>query len=133
MPFQKGDPKPTNSGRKKGSTNKRTLEIEQAIAAEGMTPLAFMLAVLRDPHSSDKDRQWAADAAAPYVHARRSSVESRNLNIAVDRDSDLNLMTQTELDAEADRLVRSMGYVPIDDGKPPRPPDITLLRSSRQR
>ena len=35
-----------------------------------MTPLDYMLAVLRDEEASTEDRKWAAQHAAPYVHPR---------------------------------------------------------------
>lgn len=34
-----------------------------------------MLQVLRDGSADPKDRMWAAEKAAPYVHARLASVE----------------------------------------------------------
>ncbi len=37
---------------------------------EGITPLAFMLALLRDQGASLADRKWAAEKAAPYCHQR---------------------------------------------------------------
>jgi hypothetical protein len=40
-----------------------------------LTPLAYMLQVLRDPKSSSDQKQWAAEAAAPYCHAKLSSFE----------------------------------------------------------
>ena len=35
-----------------------------------ITPLDYMLSVLMDPKSDKKDRQWAAEKAAPYVHRK---------------------------------------------------------------
>ena len=40
-----------------------------------LTPLAFMLQVLRDPGSSLERKQWAAETAAPYCHAKLTSFE----------------------------------------------------------
>jgi hypothetical protein len=72
-------------GRKKGVPNKVTLQKEAAVAASGLTPLDYMLSVLRsqaDPEANIKDyiahamlRMEAAKAAAPYVHPRLASVE----------------------------------------------------------
>jgi hypothetical protein len=62
--------KVAGSGRKKGSKNKRTKAKEAAIAASGLTPLQYMLAVLRDPRRHRLDRMQAAIAAAPFVHQR---------------------------------------------------------------
>ena len=43
-------------------------------------PLDYMLQVLRSPEAEPKDRQWAANAAAPYVHPKLAQVELGNLN-----------------------------------------------------
>jgi hypothetical protein len=58
------------SGRKKGSLTKKTQEIIAAAAGKGITPLEYMLEVLRDPTASESRRDWAAGAAAPYLHSR---------------------------------------------------------------
>ncbi len=58
------------SGRKKGSRNKRNKKVEAAIAASGLTPLEYMLGVLRNPKKPRAERMQAAVAAAPYVHQR---------------------------------------------------------------
>lgn len=63
------------SGRKKGSPNKKTAELQKAVAESGITPLEYMLQVMRDPATEPKDKLSAAVAAAPYVHAKLSSVE----------------------------------------------------------
>jgi len=65
-----GTPKPTTSGRKKGVPNKRTAELQEAVAASGITPLEYMLAVMRDRTAEWSRRDWAAAAAANYVHPR---------------------------------------------------------------
>jgi hypothetical protein len=69
MPRPKGLPK--TGGRKKGSKNKRTEELEKA-AASGMTPLDYLLKVMRDKKQDVGIRVDCAKAAAPYVHARRA-------------------------------------------------------------
>jgi hypothetical protein len=56
-------------GRRLGSKNKKTILREMAAAADE-TPLAFMLAIMRDPRQKQRDRFEAAKAAAPYVHPK---------------------------------------------------------------
>lgn len=63
------------SGRKKGSPNKKTAELQKVVAESGITPLEYMLQVMRAPETEPKDRLAAAVAAAPYVHPKLSSVE----------------------------------------------------------
>lgn len=65
------------AGRKAGVPNKRTQEKTEAIEASGLTPLDYMLTMLRDETAEPKDRMWAAEKAAPYVHAKLASVEHK--------------------------------------------------------
>lgn len=69
-----GGPRP-NSGRRRGSLNVRTQEIVAKAAAEGLMPLEFMLAVLRDETKTFEVRFDAAKSAAPYVHPKLAAVE----------------------------------------------------------
>ena len=63
------------AGRKAGVPNKRTAAIQQAVEQSGMTPLEYLLSVMRDVGEEPRARLAAAQAAAPYVHAKLSSVE----------------------------------------------------------
>jgi hypothetical protein len=63
-------------GRQKGARNK-TAAINRAMVLEGLMPIDFMLALLRNEDAPLDDRKWAANAAAPYVHAKLSSVEMK--------------------------------------------------------
>ena len=65
----------TNAGRKAGAATKKTREIADAAAAEGLTPLEYMLEVMRDVGGERRERLNAAIAAAPYIHPKLSSVE----------------------------------------------------------
>lgn len=74
------------SGRKPGSANKKTREIADRAAAEGVTPLEYMLGILRsEPPAEASPAQlmaWeamrfeAAKHAAPYMHPRLTSVDA---------------------------------------------------------
>jgi hypothetical protein len=72
------------AGRKKGSATAKTREIADKAIAEGITPLEYMLEVMRRPsdHEDEKIqlareamRFEAAKAAAPYMHPRLAAVE----------------------------------------------------------
>lgn len=63
------------AGRKKGVPNKRTQELQAEVEASGVTPLEFLLQIMRDGVNEPKDRMAAAIAAAPYVHAKLAAVE----------------------------------------------------------
>lgn len=62
--------------RQKGTRNRATEEARIAAAATGVLPLAYMLSVMRDPAANDKRRDAMAMAAAPYLHARLSTVDA---------------------------------------------------------
>lgn len=63
------------AGRKPGSVTKKTREAAEKAAAAGLTPLDYMLSLLRDEGQEQEKRMWAAEKAAPYVHAKLSAVE----------------------------------------------------------
>lgn len=67
--------KRAGAGRPKGAKTKRHSEIARKAAAEGLTPLEFMLKILRDEGASYDERKWAAEKSAPYIHARLNSVD----------------------------------------------------------
>lgn len=62
------------AGRKKGGVNRLTAEAV-AKGNDGLSPLDYMLAVLRDTKESPDRRLDAAKAAAPYVHPKRAPVD----------------------------------------------------------
>jgi hypothetical protein len=68
---------PKSGGRKKGVINKRTREIAEAAVKEGITPLEYMLNVVRDPMAAPDRRDRMAIAAAPFVHPRLAAIEAK--------------------------------------------------------
>ena len=67
-----------NAGRKPGVPNKATQEQRDEILNSGLTPLGYMLAILRDEQLGNERRDWAAEKAAPYVHARLAAIEAKH-------------------------------------------------------
>ena len=63
------------AGRPAGAVTKRSRAAAEKAAKSGLTPLEYMLSVLRDENADSKDRMWAAEKAAPYVHPRLASTE----------------------------------------------------------
>src|ERR1700682_6035737 len=62
-------------GRKRGTVNKRTaaqLQLRATLLANGITPLEYMLSVMRNAHAEPERRDEMARAAAPYLHAKRA-------------------------------------------------------------
>lgn len=62
------------AGRPAGAVNTRSREVANRAAAEGLTPLDYMLTVLRNEDADPKDRMWAAEKAAPYVHPKLANI-----------------------------------------------------------
>lgn len=56
------------AGRPKQGETKQ--DIADAATAAGLTPLEYMLAVMRDPTATTERRDRMAQAAAPYCHKR---------------------------------------------------------------
>jgi hypothetical protein len=81
---RKGGRRP-GAGRKPGVRNKRTEATVKAIEQSGMTPLDFMLSIMRGEHPEGAEpaqvvawesmRFEAAKAAAPYVHPKLANIE----------------------------------------------------------
>jgi hypothetical protein len=69
------------AGRKPGSKSRKSREAADKLAASGITPLEIMVARMRDEPINGKpvtDEQFeAAQAAAPYIHPRLSSVDAK--------------------------------------------------------
>lgn len=68
----------SGAGRKPGTTTKLNQAAREKALASGVSPLDYMLTLLRNEDLSQSDRFEAAKAAAPYVHARLASVEAKH-------------------------------------------------------
>lgn len=65
------------SGRPPGAHNKRSREIAEKSARRGITPLEYMLKVMRSrsKNVTDERRDDMAKAAAPYMHPRLNAIQ----------------------------------------------------------
>jgi hypothetical protein len=67
-------------GRQRGTPNKKTALRSAALAAAAanpdMTPLDFLLGIMRDPNVSSELRIRVAQAAAPFIHAKPGTARS---------------------------------------------------------
>lgn len=66
------------AGRKAGAPNKATAKQREAVKKSGLTPLDYLLIVMRDKDVPREERVDAANKAAPYVHAKLSSVDVKS-------------------------------------------------------
>ena len=71
---------PRYGGRTKGTPNRASAAKAAEIAASGLTPLDYMVAVMRNERADPMVRLEAARAAAPYCHPRLSAVDVSNSN-----------------------------------------------------
>ena len=98
MAWTKGRPRLRKTGgRKKGSKNRANARREAEIAGSGLTPLDFMLMVMRDSRRKLSERMMAAVAAAPYVHPKLATVQ-------VQGDRDNPVAAKLILTADADKV-----------------------------
>jgi hypothetical protein len=58
------------SGRPKGAASKANEEARAKALASGVSPLDYMLGVMRDSSVDDARRDDMAKAAAPYLHSK---------------------------------------------------------------
>lgn len=65
----------SGAGRKKGGANRATEEAIAQAEAGGEMPLDFLLGIMRDVRADETKRIDCAKAAAPYVHAKLTSIE----------------------------------------------------------
>lgn len=71
----RGGPR-ANAGRPTGAIAAASKRAKEAAEAGGIMPLDFMLEIMRDTAASRAERLDMAKAAAPYVHAKLSSVDA---------------------------------------------------------
>jgi hypothetical protein len=67
-------------GRQKGTKNKRSIAramVDEEAILNGITPLEYMLNVLRDATQDVARRDEMARAAAPYCHSRLATTEMK--------------------------------------------------------
>lgn len=63
-------------GRRKGVKNKASVAKAKAVAESGLTPLDYLLDVMRNGEDP-LQRMDAAKAAAPYVHPKLSAIDHK--------------------------------------------------------
>src|SRR6187200_2213858 len=90
MPRPKGLPK--TGGRQKGAVEK--IRREAILAAQGITPLDYMMGIVRNEQEDKTVRLDAAKAAAPYIHARLQTT-----TLAGDPENPIKVDNISELEA----------------------------------
>jgi len=75
MPVKRRGGRRPGAGRPRSRVRALTREIANRCAEEGITPLEFMLRVMRDESVDLQTRADMAKSAAPYIHPRLQAVE----------------------------------------------------------
>jgi hypothetical protein len=113
--FQKGHGRP-GPGRPKGSRSRMTMAQREACAKTGVTPLEFLLSIMRDPAQPLTDRITAAHHCLPYLHAKLATrVEVSGPD---DGPIDLRALSDAELEAIAQGRTpdwMAVALVPADE------------------
>jgi hypothetical protein len=91
------------AGRPVGSVNRRTAEVIAEAMAAGKTPLEFLLETMRNEDLDHKDRAWAAEKAAPFMHPRPAPME-RTVSLDLPDTS-----TVEGIDKALDAIIAAMG------------------------
>lgn len=86
-----GKPKglPKTGGRRPGSRNKANVQREAEIKASGLTPLEYLIQMMRNKGNTPEIRIDAAKAAAPYVHPKLATISvngSLDTNVVIVHD-----------------------------------------------
>jgi hypothetical protein len=78
-----------------------------------LTPLEYMLAVLRDLNETPDRRAWAATTAAPYIHPRLHAIEAKveTAVVLVTDEQRRERARQAILEAFAERPLLTNGVV----------------------
>ena len=74
MAFKKGDKKPKNSGRKKGTKNKLNLGVEEALQARGIDCVDEMLDIAQNTEKEDI-KLAVYKELLKYVYPQRKAIE----------------------------------------------------------
>jgi hypothetical protein len=100
-----------NAGRPAGSVNRRSAEVIAKALAEGITPVEFMLKLMRDDTADPKERAWAAEKSAPYLHPRPAPLE-RTVEIDLPDTSTIDGIGQA-----LDKIIQTVGKGEISPGE----------------
>lgn len=99
------------AGRKRGSVSQRAVDVAAKAMSEGLTPIEYMLSIMRNEDADPKDRGWAAEKVAPYLHPRPAPV-ARPIQIDLPNTSNVE-----GINAAIDRVIQAVGQGEIAPGE----------------
>jgi hypothetical protein len=75
MPFQRGQPRPSNAGRRAGTPNRASSDFREKVLRSGLSPVDFLCQTFRDPEQPMHLRVDAAKSIIPYIYPKLSNVD----------------------------------------------------------
>jgi hypothetical protein len=78
MPFQRGQPRPSNAGRRAGTPNRASSDFREKVLRSGLSPVDFLCQTFRDPEQPMHVRVDAAKSIIPYIYPKLSNVDVRS-------------------------------------------------------
>jgi hypothetical protein len=75
MPFQRGQPRPSNAGRRAGTPNRASSDFREKVLRFGLSPVDFLCQTFRDPEQPMHLRIDAAKSIIPYIYPKLSNVD----------------------------------------------------------
>lgn len=92
------------AGRKPGAVTQKTRKVADELLGEGITPLEFMLSVLRNESKTEAERFEAAKRAAPYCHAKLAAVDMK-----ADVNATVNDVSPDPVESESEWMAKHAG------------------------
>jgi hypothetical protein len=101
------------AGRPRGSVSRQSIDAVAKAMADGISPVEYMLNIMRNDDADAKERAWAAEKVAPFVHPRPAPME-RTVEIDLPDTS-----TIAGVDQALDRIIAAMasGTVSPSEGQ----------------
>lgn len=70
------------AGRKLGAVTRKARKVADEIAeSRGVSPLDYLVGVMRDEKASEQRRDWAAATAIPFIHPRLNAIAMAHTNV----------------------------------------------------
>ena len=80
MPFQRGQPRPANAGRRAGTPNKVAADFRERILRSGLSPADFLAATFRDETQPINVRVDCAKTLCSFLYPRLANVDIGSAN-----------------------------------------------------
>jgi hypothetical protein len=111
MTFQRGQPRPSNAGRRAGTPNRASSDFREKVLRSGLSPVDFLCQTFRDPEQPMHLRVDAAKSIIPYIYPKLSNVD---IHTAGDQPLVVQVLRFAELSVE-ERRPTAIAAPPVID------------------